>query len=262
MLSNNQIKQIAALKMKKFREETAQFIAEGHKLVLDLINSKYQISGIYAIPEWIHSNGRELEGKKIPVLETTPNEMKRISALSTPSPVLAVVKMEAHHLANSPSHHLTNSLSLALDDIRDPGNLGTMIRIADWFGIQTLFCSPSSVDLYNPKVIQASMGSITRVKIFYTELEPLLKLVSGKIRVYGALLEGDSLYGQNLSNEGIILIGNESRGISSRLIPLISHRIFIPAYGNNDNGKAESLNASMAAAIICAEFRRQSGIMN
>lgn len=246
--------------MKKFREESGQFIAEGHKLVFDLIHSKYQISAIYAVPDWIRSNSRELEGIEIPVLETSPTEMNRISALSTPSQVLAVVKMEAHQLANSPTHQLTSSLSLALDDIRDPGNMGTIIRISDWFGISAIFCSPSCVDLYNPKVVQASMGSIARVKVFYTDLEALLQDVTGKIPIYGTLLRGENLYEQNLTDHGIILIGNESRGISSGLIPLISDRIFIPAYGNIDSGKAESLNASMAAAIICSEFRRQSGV--
>lgn len=260
MLSKNQISHIAALKNKKYREESQQFMAEGHKLVLDLIHSKFNLSGIYASSEWIHLNRTEPEAKDIPVFEVSPAEMERISALSTPSQVLAVVKMETLPLTSSPAHHLTNTLSLALDDIRDPGNLGTIIRIADWFGLDTVFCSPSSVDLYNPKVVQATMGSISRVKVIYLPLHKLLLELEGQIPVYGSMLEGQSIFDQTLSNSGIILIGNESKGISPGLIPWITRRMFIPYYGKNDDGRVESLNASMAAAIICAEFRRQTKV--
>jgi len=268
MLSNKQIKQITALKFKKYREESGQFTAEGHKLVLDLIHSEFIIPEIYANSAWIFDNREEVEEKGIPLFEISPYEMERISALSNPSPVLAVVKMREpdpaalryQALINSPTYQLTRSLSLALDDIRDPGNLGTIIRLADWFGINTVFCSLSSVDLYNPKVVQATMGSIARVKVIYTELENLLKEVSGEMPVYGALLEGENLYNQNLTSHGLLLIGNESRGISNRLLPFITRKISIPFYGRMDQGKAESLNASMAASIICAEFRRQMKI--
>jgi RNA methyltransferase, TrmH family len=257
MLSNNQIKQITSLKIKKFRAETGKFIAEGNKLVLDLLDSEFHIHGIFALPEWTIANNQKLSGKQFPVFETSALEMNRISALSTPSQVLAVVKMKNYPFTPSPSHPLTTSLSLALDDIRDPGNLGTIIRIADWFGISNIFCSPLSVDLYNPKVVQATMGSITRVNVFYTDLNIVFQTLSGKIPVYGSLLEGESLYKQTLSKEGIILIGNESRGISTDLLPWITNKVFIPFYGGSKQGKAESLNASMAAAIICAEFRRK-----
>lgn len=257
MLSQNQLKHISALKVKKYREEFSQFIAEGHKLVMDLINSEFSISGIYASADWIVTNLSVIREKDIPVFETLPREMERISALSTPSPVLAVVKIPAEQS----SHPQIPKLYLALDDIRDPGNLGTIIRIADWFGMATVLCSENCVDLYNPKVVQATMGSIARVSVIRCNLAETLATLSessGGFPVYGALLEGESIFSQTLTNHGIILIGNESRGISPELIPFITQKIFIPSFGSSELGKAESLNASIATAIICAEFRKKT----
>jgi TrmH family RNA methyltransferase len=157
------------------------------------------------------------------------------------------------------------SLTLALDEIRDPGNMGTIIRVADWFGIETILCSENCVDVYNPKVVQASMGSITRVQVIRCNLVETLRTLTGSgvpakggisFPVYGTFLEGDSVFSTTLSDQGIIVIGNESRGISPELAPFINHKIVIPAYGSSSPGKAESLNASIATAIVCAEFRR------
>ncbi|MEI7980773.1 MAG: type IX secretion system plug protein domain-containing protein [Bacteroidota bacterium] len=265
MLSRNQIKHVSALRQKKYRDEYSQFIAEGEKLVIDLVNSPFKIVEIFASAPWIVANLPLLRQKEIPVYETLPMEMERISALTTPSPVLAVVTIpagervswRAGELTNSPTHQLTNSLFLALDDIRDPGNLGTIIRIADWFGIKTIFCSEQSVELYNPKVVQATMGSIVRVRVIHCNLAETLAVFSGcSIPVFGAFLEGENLYEQTLPSEGVILIGNESRGISSELEPFVTKKLFIPSYGPADADKAESLNASVATAIICSEFRR------
>ena len=293
MLSQNQIKHITALRVKKYREEYGEFIAEGHKLVMDLLDSGFKIAGIYALADWIVNNLSTIRSKDIPLFETLPNEMQRISSLSTPSPVLAVLNipidvLSAHrhistlahqhiitsahqHISTSAhqqiitlAHHHISTLILALDDIRDPGNLGTIIRIADWFGIGTILCSENCVDVYNPKVVQATMGSIARVKVIHCDLVETIKgldTLTGYpdgFPVYGALLEGESIFSQTLTDHGIIIIGNESKGISPDLIPLITRKIFIPSFGNASVGKAESLNASIAAAIICAEFRRNN----
>jgi TrmH family RNA methyltransferase len=276
MLSQNQVKHITALQVKKYREEFGQFIAEGHKLVMDLINSEFMIAGIYASAGWIVTNLPMIRGKEIPVFETLPREMNRISALSTPSQILAVINIpDPGSRIPDPASYLI----LALDDIRDPGNLGTIIRIADWFGISTVLCSENCVDQYNPKVVQATMGSIARVKVIRCSLAETLTTLTGSITpselfspadltfspkfqggfpVYAALLEGEPIFSQTLTDYGIILIGNESRGISPELLPFITQKLFIPSFGNSELGKAESLNASVAAAIICAEFRRRS----
>ncbi|MCX6305885.1 MAG: RNA methyltransferase [Bacteroidetes bacterium] len=273
MLSQSQIKHITALKVKKFREEFNQFIAEGTKLVMDMADSQFQVAGIYASGEWIVANLPLIRKKNIPVFETVPREMERLSALSTPSPVLAVVNIPSDNdlkskfdaLFCTSSLYGAETLVLALDDIRDPGNFGTIIRIADWFGIGTILCSESCVDLYSPKVVQASMGSITRVTVIRCKLAETLNTLSGRftlsahgegLPVYGTFLEGDSVFSQTLTEHGIVVIGNESRGISPDLVPFITHKLFIPSFGSSAPGKAESLNASIAAAIICAEFRR------
>ena len=250
MLSQNQLRHIASLKSKKFRDEHRQFIAEGHKLVTDLMESPYRFEGIYASAGWIVVNLKAIQSKKIPAFETTPREMERISALSTPSPVLAVIDIPDSPVTRHASR--VPDLCLALDDIRDPGNMGTIIRVADWFGIETVICSETCVDLYNPKVVQSTMGSIARVKVAYANLEKWLDEVKESVPVYGTFLGGDLLYETELTPDGVILIGNESRGISPELERLVTRRITIPSYG-----KAESLNASVAAAVVCAEFRRR-----
>jgi TrmH family RNA methyltransferase len=257
MLSQNQIRHIVSLKSRKFRDEYRQFIAEGNKLVADLIDSPFRVSGIYASAGWIVGNIKTLQDKKIPAFETTPREMERISALSTPSPVLAI--LEIPQMPTADCRLPTADLLLALDDIRDPGNMGTILRIADWFGIDQVVCSETCVELFNPKVVQATMGSIARVKVFYTGLEQFLEGAGDKVPVYGAFLEGESLYETELTRNGVILIGNESKGISHELEKRVTRKIFIPSYGDSPHGKAESLNASVAAAVICAEFRRKIG---
>ncbi|MEI6433512.1 MAG: RNA methyltransferase [Bacteroidota bacterium] len=256
MLSKNQIKHIHSLRLRKFREESGRFTAEGNKLVMDLLESRFRISGIYALREWIDANSYAINRKNVPVFEINSAEMDRISQLSTPSPVFAVFEIPT---PVAPPAGIDLGWSLALDDIRDPGNMGTIIRIADWFGVEVVLCSETCVDLYNPKVVQATMGSIARVKVIYCNLRNVLKeyVKSGEGQIYGAFLEGNSIYNDDLIKPGIVLIGNESRGISCELEQLVTRKIFIPSYGDAKGGKAESLNASVAAAIICAEFRRK-----
>ncbi len=264
MLSHNQVKHITSLRVKKYREEYGQFIAEGHKLVTELLHSPFEVAAVYASPGWIERYGSVITDKKIRLHPTPERDMERITALSTPSPVLAVINIPAPDPASQAVVPGAGDLLLALDDIRDPGNLGTIIRIADWFGISQVLCSESCADLYNPKVVQATMGSIARVVVTRCNLAEVFSTppVFGTMPVYGAFLEGESLFELPLTPNGIILVGNESRGISPILEPLVTKKIFIPSYGNSESGKAESLNASIATAIICAEFRKKLKINN
>jgi len=257
MLSGNQVKSITALRLKKNRELRRQFIAEGSKLVIDLLQSDYHIHEIFAIPEWIESNQSSLRSANVIYRPVTEKELTRITALNTPAPVLAVVDIPS--LKVNPQS-FAEKLILALDDIRDPGNLGTIIRIADWFGISAVICSESSVDLYNPKVVQATMGSITRVIVHYTGLEGFLSHFPADHRIYGAFLEGDNIYTRELSVKGVIIIGNESKGISTGIEKFVTDKLFIPPFpaGRKPGSHAESLNASVATAILCSEFKRRS----
>ncbi len=240
MLSKNDIKQVKQLEQKKFRKELGLFVAEGPKVVGDLLRHGYQPKRLYATAAY--ESPVPIEFQTI-----TGDELRKISFLQHPQQVLAIFPIPTPKDAHS-------SLSLALDGVQDPGNLGTIIRIADWFGIDTIYCSQETADAWNPKVIQATMGSIARVNIIYTNLEDLLKGTT--LPVYGTLLDGTDIYTQPLSQEGIIVMGNEGNGISEEIRPLISHRLFIPNYRQGDT--AESLNVAIATAITCAEFRRRS----
>ena len=267
MLSNNQVKHINALKIKKYRDEYKEFIAEGNTLVADLINSPYEIAGIYALSQWITASLDLIKRFNIAVFEADPVDMERITSLSSPSPVLAIVKIPpdtgtAEEAADTGSSEqivtgIFNELSLMLENISDPGNLGTLLRIADWFGISNVICSENCVELFNPKVVQSSMGSVARVRVYYAGLSRLLEKIGGKVPVYGTFLQGDSIYSIPLESRGIIVIGSESHGISDPLSGFVTRRLYIPSYGSSENGKAESLNAAVAAAVVIAEFRRR-----
>jgi len=256
MLSGNQVKYINALKLKKNRETQRQFIAEGSKLVIELLNGPYHINEIYATPEWIGMNAAFVRPGKIIPQQVTEKELSRITALNTPSPVLAIVSIPS---AEAEPLSFNNNLILALDDIRDPGNLGTIIRIADWYGISAVICSETTVDLYNPKVVQATMGSIARIPVHYTNLADFLSGLPASHKVYGSFLEGENIYTSVLSDKGVIIIGNESKGISQDVEKFVTDKIHIPSFatGKKSEEHAESLNASVAAAIICSEFRRR-----
>ena len=247
MISKNQIKYIRQLEQKKFRKRENCFVAEGPKVVGDLMR-QYQPKAIFATEDW---NGIELTGP-VPVSRVTDEELRRISFLQTPQQVLALFPIPEHTSYLSP---LTSHLYLALDSVQDPGNLGTIIRIADWFGIDTIFCSEDTADAYNPKVVQATMGSLAHVHIIYTELLQLFDTLPNDFPVYGTLLDGEDIYQQPLYDYGIIVMGNEGNGISEAVRQRVTHRLLIPNF--HQGPSAESLNVAIATAITCSEFRRR-----
>ena len=260
MLSKNQFKFVNSLKQKKFREEHNLFIAEGAKIVHELLNSQIKVKWVFATAAFLSSfeMGRAEEtliNKAVEFIEIKENELERLSALTTPNEALAICEIPRYELNRD---KLNDKLTLVLDNIKDPGNLGTIIRIADWFGIETIICSNETADAFNPKVVQATMGSIARIKLHYTDLIAFFEK-NKQLPVYGALLEGDTIYSKQLSANGFILIGNESRGISDHLMPFISDKISIPSFSHfkAGRGEAESLNAAIATSIICSEFRRR-----
>lgn len=247
VLSANKIKFIRSLSQKKFREEHGLFIAEGEKIVQEALNSGYNVKEVYYEKEI----GRDA--------------MERITCLNSPSPVLAVIEKpdftpDSILKSISSKENLSGRrpLFLALDGVKDPGNLGTIIRIADWFGIDAIFASPGSVEVYNPKVVQATMGAIFRKQVIYTDLAQVCeKFLAAGLPVYGTFLNGKNLY-ESLhadKKQGLIVMGSESFGISPQLEALISNKLLIPPYPA-DSVTSESLNVAIATAIICAEFRR------
>lgn len=255
MLSKNQIKYVNSLKQKKFRAEHNLFIAEGIKIVPELLVSDITVKQIYATSEFFRTNKIATTIERFEIKE---NELERISALMTANEVLAVCETPHYPLEID---SLKNKLTLVLDDIKDPGNLGTIIRIADWFGIESIICSNDTVDAFNPKVVQATMGSIARIKIHYTDQADFFQqlITNNQQPIFGALLEGESIYSKQLPSSGFIVIGNESKGISGKLLPYITDKISIPSFSHYKtvSGEAESLNAAIATSIICSEFRRR-----
>lgn len=243
MLTKSKLKYIQSLSQKKQRDDANAFIAEGPKLVKELLESAPQaIQEIFALKEWVEENQKFLT--KNLVAEISEKELERISLLSTPNKVVAIVKK----FDTGKTIIAIDRIILALDTIQDPGNFGTIIRTADWFGVEQIVCSPDCADMYNPKVVQATMGSIARVKVFYADLEKWLVSVKDT-RVYAAVLEGQDISFMKKINEGIILIGNESKGISDEILRLANNKITIPK-----KGKAESLNAAVATGIILGQL--------
>ena len=246
MISKNQVKFLKSLHQSKYRRKEQLFLAEGVKIVDEFIKSNYSIKTIYAIKEWVDNNADEFDN----INEVSLKELHSISLLKTPNQVLAVVEYpEDKNIVFD-----KGDLVLALDTIQDPGNLGTIIRIADWFGIEKIICSNETADALNPKVVQATMGALTRVNIEYTELPSWIAKLPDTTPVYGTLLDGDNMYETDLSNDGVIVVGNEGNGISSEVQKVLTHRIKIPAYGNS---MMESLNVAIATSLVCAEFRRK-----
>jgi TrmH family RNA methyltransferase len=240
MITKNQVKYIQSLGQKKWRDVEQVFVAEGPKLVNELLTAtNCTVLHVYALKEWI-----DITKTNIEITEVTSDELEKISQLTTPNQVLAIAKM--FKWDGEPV--IKGNISLALDAIRDPGNMGTIIRLADWFGIKSIFCSMGCADIYNPKVIQASMGSIARVRVEYTDLQTLLKN-NNDIRIYASVLNGRDITKMEKLNEGIIVIGNESKGISDEIIKLANVQITIPG-----RGKAESLNAAAATGIILSHL--------
>lgn len=248
-LSKNKIKYIRSLEQKKIRKEEKVFLAEGPKLVGDLLGH-FHCRFLAATSSWLS------EHAPVPVdevAEVTPDELSRASLLKTPQQVLAVFEQPEYTLDTAV---FQNSLCLALDDVQDPGNLGTIIRLADWFGIEHILCSPNTVDVYNPKTVQATMGGIARVKVHYAPLPALIRSL-GEVPVYGTFLDGKNMYEQPLSHNGLIVMGNEGNGISKEVERLINRKLYIPNYPQNRE-TSESLNVAIATAVVCAEFRRQA----
>ena len=247
MISKNKIKYIRSLELKKNRNKEGKFVAEGFKVVDDLL-ALQPADLIVATQEWLH--GKHLAAQT-EVIEVTEEELKKVSFLQHPQQVLAVFKQ-----ATSGDYSInTNELNLALDGVQDPGNLGTIIRIADWFGITHIYCSQDTADVYNPKVVQATMGSIARVKVEYGDLLGLVESLPDDVPVYGTLLDGDNIYQQTLENRGLIVMGNEGKGISPALAKKVNHKLLIPNFPEG-RATADSLNVAIATAITCSEFRR------
>ena len=239
MISKNQIKYIRQLEQKKYRKREGLYVAEGPKVVGDLLRH-YDATMIFATPTF------QAPG----AVNITDDELRRISFLQHPQEVLALFPIPQTTMTSP-----VGSLSLALDGVQDPGNLGTIIRIADWFGIDTIYCSEDTADAYNPKVVQATMGSIARVHIIYINLDELLSSLPSSFPIYGTLLDGEDIYRQPLSSEGIIIMGNEGNGISEGIRQRINRRLLIPSFREGDS--AESLNVAIATAITCSEFKRR-----
>lgn len=240
MVSKNQIKLITGLHQKKHRQANQMFIAEGQKVIDELLQSQFELEHLYQTEQVF----THLPTNKCTLVNE--QDLKKMSALATANNCLAVFKIPV------PKPFIEKGLIVALDDVRDPGNMGTIMRLCDWFGIEQLVCSSQTVDLYNPKVVQATMGSITRVNVSYVDLPDFLSKTS--LPVFGTFMDGDNIYKSQLPKEGIIVMGNEANGISSEAEKMVNLRLSIPRFGTLQ--QTESLNVATATAIILSEFRR------
>ena len=242
MFSKSQIKFINSLSQKKYRLRHQLFLVEGKKAISELLQSSIKLHSLYTTED-IFDAPRDQTNI------ISEADLKKISRLSTPQTALAVFHIPE---AKRPA---AEGLVVALDEIQDPGNLGTIIRLCDWFGIKNLVCSGGTVDCFNPKVVQATMGSIARVNIYYTDLPKFLKEVQAGIAIFGAFLEGKNVYRQELPSEGVLVMGNEANGVSSEVAQFVTEKILIPQFGQEQ--KTESLNVATATAILLSEFRRR-----
>ena len=249
MISKARIKWIKSLEMRKYRVLHNAFVAEGPKLVGELLPYSAPLY-VAATKEWLADNARLL-GKAKEVDEVSREELERASLLRTPQSVLAVMPITCRQLDIAA---LRNCLSVALDGVQDPGNLGTILRICDWFGIHHVLCSEGTADVYNPKCVQSCMGALARVEVHYCNLPEVLQKAG--LPVFGTFLDGTGIYAEELSQTGIIVMGNEGNGISDEVGKLVSRRLLIPNYPK-DSLTTESLNVAVATGIVCAEFRRR-----
>ena len=248
MISKNKIKYITSLQNKKFRQKYNKFIIEGHKTVLDVIDSEYHVSEIYTSD--IEKYKLSINKSDVELVEITEEEMKKISFFKTASDILAIVDFKNKGDFTGDNQGIT----LCLADIQDPGNLGTIIRSANWFGIENIVCSENTVDLYNPKTLQATMGAFANTNIIYADLEEFLSKT--KLKIYGTFLDGENIYESSLEKNCIVIMGNEGKGIPKNIETLVSNKITIPNFAG-DTLKAESLNVSTSTAIILSEFKRR-----
>ena len=245
MLSKNTVKFIKSLHQKKYRLESGKFFVEGEKSVVEVLQSSFTVDLLLVTQEFATKHATLLSGKLFEVLFVTPNQLEQLGQYQSNDAALAVVQMKSNQ-AFLPEK---GELILALDEVRDPGNLGTIIRIADWYGIKKLIFSSHTAEFYNPKVIQSSMGSFTRVQFYYGDLAVAFQ--EWRLPVYGAFLEGESIHELTNPTPGVLLLGNESQGISKEVEKWVSSKITIPSFG-----KAESLNVAIATAIFCDNFKR------
>lgn len=251
-ISIQQKKTINSLKLKKYRTQLSAYVVEGDKNVLELILAKKPIEQIYAVEKWITDNKTLIDKKKVPYTLVSEKELKSISSLSTPNQVLAVARIEESDFNKEP---LKKEKILMLDSIRDPGNFGTIVRTANWFGIRNILASHDCVDIYNQKTIQATMGSFAKVNVHYCNLQDMLKEASD-VNIYAAVLDGKDISENTFTtNTGILILGNEAKGISENILKLVTHKIKIPNYTNLDKTQlAESLNVSVACGVLLYEF--------
>ncbi|MDR2765157.1 MAG: RNA methyltransferase [Tannerella sp.] len=252
MISRAKIKWVRSLEMKKNRDRDQLFVAEGNKLVGELIGS-LECEWMLAEPLWMATQG-DLPARELEV--AAEGDIRKVSLLKSPQQVLAVFKRPVPNLEDADP---ANQLVLALDGVQDPGNLGTILRLADWFGIEHVVCSPDTADAFGPKAVQATMGALARISVHYADLEIFLKVKGRTTPRYGAFTEGNSMYEHTLSSNGILVMGNEGNGIRPSVEALVDRRLCIPSYPAS-SASAESLNVAVATAIICAEFRRQQRV--
>lgn len=256
MLSKNRIKHIRALEKKKSRDAERLFVAEGYKLVDDLVGV-FPCVYMAATADWVEQHQEVLNQTVRPMEafdEITYEELRHISFQEAPQQVLAVFRQP--EWAVDALQVTQDNLCLALDDIQNPGNLGTIVRLADWFGIEHIFCSRGSADIYNPKTVQATMGAMARVQVHYADLQELLSSLGKDVPVYGTFLDGENLYQKKLEKHGLIVMGNEGKGVSKAVEAFVDERLYIPNYPVG-RPTSESLNVAIATAIVCAEFRRR-----
>lgn len=250
MLSNKQLKYLKSLHQRKFRQKYGILVAEGVKTAIEIFNHPgSSIEGVFAVHEWLTENEHLIPEYQDKIFEVTESELAAISQLKTPNQVLCVLNQPVYSFLED---DLSGEFSLFLDEIRDPGNMGTILRIADWFGVRWVFCSKNCVEVFNPKVVQASMGAFLRVKTQTVSLQELRKTYQG-LPFLGTSLSGDSIFEIEMPDAGIIVIGNESVGISDETESMLTQKIKIPRH---PNGGAESLNAAVATGIICATLQR------
>ena len=246
MLSKSKVKYIHSLELKKFRNEHNVFVAEGNKLVSDIL-FRFECKLLIAKSSWMATQGDIPAGE---LIVADDDDIRKVSFLKTPQDVLAVFKIPSFSLDEADA---SKQLVLALDGIQDPGNLGTIIRLADWFGIEHVVCSSDTADIYSPKAIQATMGAVARVKVYYTNLPSYLASVRAPI--YGTFLDGENIYEKTLSPAGVIMMANEGKGIRKDIEDLVTEKLYIPSFPPERN-TSESHNVAIATAVVCAEFRR------
>lgn len=260
MISKNRFKYVRSLEMKKYRKAEGVFVAEGHKLVGDLLDV-FDCTLIVATTEWLSAHAAWVDSQRqkgVEVDEVTDEELRRVSFQETPQQVLAVFRQPTYEV--DVNEVAKTQLCLALDDVQNPGNLGTIVRLADWFGIEHIFCSRACADIYNPKTVQATMGGIAHVQVHYVDLPQMLTSLDDDIPVYGTFLDGENLYKKHLNNHGLLLMGNEGNGISAAVASHVTERLYIPNYPAGRE-TSESLNVAIATAIVCAEFRRNAAFL-